>query len=218
MKSDSTPSHLYFFPLHFDDGSPLTAWNKEDEMASKTPSREKPKPSWLEGPSVKELKALRSGKALNVKPLTNKQLAKLEPTLAAAPAPTSVLSLTPRKPFGQNGLIDIYKPGRWDCSSDLVFLDPIVVHSPGVWEGSVVYGSFKAPTKKTYLLAVHFYGWDITLNLSGGFGNITAQSQSNAPAVATGQQLLNAGQTTSFSFHVTGIYLGFLSKIEVLRL
>jgi hypothetical protein len=186
-------------------------------MATKTPSREKPKPSWLSGPSVKELKTFRDGKALNVKPLTKAQLAKLEPAFAAAPAPTSVLSLSARKPFGQNGLIDIYKPGRWDCSSDLVFLDPFVVSSPGVWTGSVVYGSFKAPRKKTYLLAVHFFGWDVTLNLSGGFGNITAQSQRNAPAVATGQQLLNAGQTTSFQFHVTG-NLGFLSKIEVLRL
>jgi len=196
----------------------LTAWKKEDEMATKTPSREKPKPSWLEGPSVKELKALRNGKALNVKPLTKTQIAKLEPAFAGASAPTSVLSLTPRKPFGQNGLIDVYRPGRWDCSFDLVYLDPIVVHSPGVWDGSVVYGSFTAPTKKTYLLAVHFFGWDITLNLSGGFGSITAQSQSNAPAVATGQALLNAGQKTAFQFTVTGIYLGFLSKIEVLRL
>jgi len=187
-------------------------------VATRTPSREKPKPSWLEGPSVKELTALRNGKGLNVKPLTKTQLSKLEPAFAAAHAPTSVLSLTPRKPFGQNGLIDVYRPGRWDCTSDLVFLDPIVVHSPGVWDGSVVYGSFKAPTKKTYLLAVHFFGWDITLNLSGGFGTITAHSQSNTAAVATGQQLLNAGQTTSFQFNVTGNYLGFLSKVEVLRL
>jgi hypothetical protein len=189
-------------------------------MATRTTasSRAKPKPSWLAGPSDKQLQALRDGKALNVKPVTKAQLAKLDSTFAAASSATTVLSLTARKPFGQNGLIDVYQPGRWDCSSDLVFLDPFVVSSPGVWTGSVVYGSFKAPVKKTYLLAVHFYGWDTTVNLSGGFGQTTAHSQQNAPAVAGGQQQLNAGQQTSFQFHVTGSSLCFLSKIEVLRL
>jgi hypothetical protein len=188
-------------------------------MATKPALDQPPKPRWLAPPSVTELNSLRESKALDVKPLTKAQLAKLEPAFAAAaPAPVSVMSLSARKPFGRNGFIDVYKPGRWDCSSGLVFLDPVVASSPGVWTGSVVYGSFKAPAKKTYLLAVHFYGWDITLHLHGPFGDTTAHSQSNTPTIASAQRQLNQGQTMNFQFNVTGNYLGFLSKIEVLRL
>jgi hypothetical protein len=167
---------------------------------------------------VKQLSSQRAVESLVVKPLTRAKLAKLDPAFAASPSPTVVLSLSARKPFGRTGLIDVYKPGRWDCSSDLLFLDPIVVSAPGVWTGSVVYGTFTAPTKKTYLLVVHFYGADITLHMDGPFGTITAHSQNNSAAAATAQQRLNQGETMSFQFNFTGIYLGFLSKIEVLRL
>jgi hypothetical protein len=36
--------------------------------------------------------------------------------------------------------------------------------------------------------------------------------------VATGQYQLTQGQQTWFQFNCTGIYLGFLTKVEMLRL
>lgn len=185
-------------------------------MASDSPPDVRP--ARLAEPTLRQLASQRLVDMPEAKSLSRAQLKKLEPAFAAAPSPTVVMSLSARKPFGQRGSIDVYRPGRWDCSSDQVFLDPIVVHSPGVWDGSVVYGSFKAPTTKAYLLAVHFYGADLTVHLSGPFGDTTAHSFQNQPAVATGQYQLTQGQQTWFQFSCTGIYLGFLTKIEMLRL
>jgi hypothetical protein len=185
-------------------------------MATDTPPASRP--ARLGAPTLKQLASQRLVDAPYVKALTRAQLAKVEPAFAAAPSPTVVMALSARKPFGQRGYIDVYKPGRWDCESDQVFLDPIVVSSPGVWTGSVVYGNFTAPTTKSYLLAVHFYGWDITLKLSGPFGDVTAHSLQNQAAVATAQYQLSQGQKTWFQFNCVGIYLGFLTKIEMLRL
>ena len=185
-------------------------------MATDTPPASRP--ARLGAPTLKQLASQRLVDTPYVKALSRAQLAKAEPAFAAAPPPTVVMTLSARKPFGQRGYIDVYKPGRWDCESDQVFLDPIVVSSPGVWTGSVVYGNFTAPTTKNYLLAVHFYGADITLKLSGPFGDVTAHSVQNQAAVATARYQLSQGQKTWFQFNCVGIYLGFLTKIEMLRL
>jgi hypothetical protein len=176
------------------------------------------RPARIAAPTLRQLASQRLVETPDVKALTRSQTAKLEPAFAAAPAPVVAMTLSARKPFGSRGYIDVYKPGRWDCESDQIFLDPIVVSSPGVWTGSVVYGNFKAPATKKYLLAVHFYGADITLKLNGPFGDVTAHSFQNQPAVATAQYQLNQGQKTWFQFSCQGIYLGFLTKIEMLRL
>ena len=168
-------------------------------MASDSPPDVRP--ARLAEPTLRQLASQRLVDMPEAKSLSRAQLKKLEPAFAAAPSPTVVMSLSARKPFGQRGSIDVYRPGRWDCSSDLVFLDPIVVHSPGVWDGSVVYGSFKAPTTKAYLLAVHFYGADLTVHLSGPFGDTIAHSFQNQPAVATGQYQLTQGTQTWFQFN-----------------
>jgi hypothetical protein len=185
-------------------------------MATDTPPASRP--ARLGDPTLRQLASQRLVETPYVKALTRAQLAKAEPLLAAAPSPTVVMTLSARKPFGQRGSIDVYKPGRWDCESDQVFLDPLVVSSPGVWTGSVVYGKFTAPTTKKYLLVVHFYGADITLKLSGPFGDVTAHSFQNQATVATAQYQLSQGQKTWFQFNCVGFYLGFLTKIEMLRL
>lgn len=176
------------------------------------------RPARLSNPTLRQLASQRVVETPRVKALTRARLARFEPALVAAPAPAVVMTLSARKPFGPRGYIDVYKPGRWDCESDQIFLDPIVVSSPGVWTGSVVYGSFTAPVTKKYLLAVHFYGADITLKLQGPFGDVTAHSVQNQPAVATAQYQLTKGQKTWFQFNCVGIYLGFLKKVEMLRL
>lgn len=185
-------------------------------MATNTPPASRP--GRLAAPTLRQLASQRLVDAPYTRALSRAQLAKATPALAAATAPTAAMTLSARKPFGQRGYIDIYKPGRWDCETNLIFLDPIVVSSPGVWDGSVVYGNFTAPATSQYLLAVHFYGWDITLKLSGAFGDVTAHSFQNQAAAATAQIQLNKGQKTWFQFNCVGIYLGFLSKIEMLRL
>jgi hypothetical protein len=54
--------------------------------------------------------------------------------------------------------------------------------------------------------------------LNGPFGDVTAHSFQNQAAVATAQYQLSQGQKTWFQLNCVGIYLGFLTKIEMLRL
>jgi hypothetical protein len=68
------------------------------------------------------------------------KLAKRSINALAAPS----MELSVRHPYDPAGLIDVYKPGRWDCTSNLLFMDTIVVTgpSPGEWDGTVAYGTF----------------------------------------------------------------------------
>src|SRR5262245_5649628 len=88
----------------------------------------------------------------------------------------AAMTLTARHPHDPAGLMDVYHPGRWDCSSNLVFMDVIrqVGPSVGEWDGSVVYAQFKAPSNGTYLVVGNFSGYQITLNLNGPWGKTTA--------------------------------------------
>ena len=82
-----------------------------------------------------QLKEQERVKAPNAKTLTHRGLsaliadrlpgiAKLDVTLPADP----VMQLTAQHPFDSKGLLDVYEPGRWDCSSDTIFMSPIDVH------------------------------------------------------------------------------------------
>jgi len=77
---------------------------------------------------------------------------------------------------------------------------------------------FTAPSTGTYVLAVHFFGWQIQMRLNGPGGSTTAAGSSNTPtAVAS---LLNAtgGTGIGSSISCTGIYLGFVQSIQVYQL
>ena len=131
--------------------------------------------------------------------------------------PVVVLELSARHPWDDAGLIDGYEVGRWDTSTDTIYMKPIVQTgpSPGEWEGTVLYGQFTAPTAGTYQIVATFYGWQITMRLSNPGPPALATSIENAPTTVSTQVTLAAGQHTWFNLNCTGLYLGFLQKIQI---
>src|SRR5262249_19109335 len=99
------------------------------------------------------------------------------------------MSLTARNPFEAAGFMDAYKPGRWDCESNLVFMDVIrqIGPNPGEWDGTVVYARFTTASHGTYLVVGNFSGYQVTMNMHGPWGNNTAYcatTSDHAQAVA----------------------------------
>jgi hypothetical protein len=173
-----------------------------------------------------QLKEQERVKAPNAKTLTHRGLsaliadrlpgiAKLDVTLPADP----VMQLTAQHPFDSKGLLDVYEPGRWDCSSDTIFMSPIVSTGPSVgqWEGSVVYGNFKPLTAGTFVVVGNFTGFSIAMGLSGPWGRTTELSSNNIPAAVLAQWT-GGPAGVSFSLSCTGLYLGFLQSVQVFRL
>lgn len=87
-----------------------------------------------------------------------------------------VLDLTARHPYEAAGLVDFYEPGRWDCTSDTVFMSTIQTSPPGAlgpnWTGTVGYGNFTAPADNLYIVVVHFSGFSTSqsMRLTGPWG------------------------------------------------
>jgi hypothetical protein len=82
------------------------------------------------------------------------------------------MDLTARRPYDEvAGLMDFYEPGRWDSKYNTVMMSGIKIGpTPGQWDGTVGYIQFKAPKAGTYLIVVHFTGYQITMKLSGPWG------------------------------------------------
>lgn len=148
------------------------------------------------------------------------QLAKLITPLTDKPvkAPkTPLMELSCRRPFDETfGNIDVYRPGRWDTTSDLIYMSSIIQTgpSPGEWDGSVVYGSFKAPTAGTYLVVGNFSGYDCTMRLNGPWGTTTAYTAETSDSGAV-LALWTGDGSLWFTMSCTGGYIGYLESIQV---
>jgi hypothetical protein len=133
---------------------------------------------------------------------------------------TPVMELTARHPHDPAGLMDFYRPGRWDCTANLVFMNVIITGpNPGEWEGTVGYARFQAPTAGTYLVVANFAGLDITMKLHGPWGTTTAFSPTPADSAAvTAMWTGTAGQNLFFTVNCTGPIIGYLESIQVFDL
>lgn len=138
---------------------------------------------------------------------------------------TPVMELTARRPYdATHGLVDVYQPGRWDCTSDLIFMDSIVTGAtPGEWEGSAAYVQFKAPAKSTYLVAGHFTGYECTMWMHGPWGSnsaYTAVTTDTGAVVALWDA--HAGDALSFTMNCTSPEnlpsIGYIKSIEIYKL
>jgi len=134
------------------------------------------------------------------------------------PVPAAVMELTARTPWVAHGNVDVYRPGRWDTSSNLIFMDTIrqVGPSVGEWDGSVAYVEFKPPSAGTYLIVVHFTGYQTTAYLNGPWGQNTAYTAAVTDSgVVLG--LWTAGQG-EFTLHFTvpnnEYGLGYIESIQ----
>jgi hypothetical protein len=84
-----------------------------------------------------------------------------------------LMELTARQPYdAARGNIDVYQPGRWDTTYDLIFMDTIrqVGPDPGEWDGSASYIMFKPPSSGSYLIVGNFTGYQTTAHPFGPWG------------------------------------------------
>lgn len=142
------------------------------------------------------------------------EVARRRVTVGEAPA----MELTARHPFDGAGFMDVYRPGRWDCEANLVFMSVIVStgESPGMWDGTVVYARFQAPAAGTYLVVGNFSGYQVTMNLNGPWGKNTAYCATTSDHVAASALWTGAaGETLFFTMNCTGPILGYLESVQV---
>ncbi len=66
-----------------------------------------------------------------------------------------------------------------------------------------------------YVMLIHFFGYQITLNSNGPAGTTTAFRSSNTSTAVAMLFTGSGGTATGFSFACTGIYLGFVQSIQV---
>jgi hypothetical protein len=171
--------------------------------------------------SAATLQERRAAKSPVVKATDRAKLIDLAGRLSGGPVnlpDTAAMTLTARHPFDPAGYMDVYHPGRWDCESNLVFMDVIrqVGQSAGEWDGSVVYARFTAPSAGSYLVVGNFSGYQITMNLSGPWGKTTAYCATTSDhAQATALWSGTAGGTLSFTINMTGPYLGYLESVQL---
>jgi hypothetical protein len=87
--------------------------------------------------------------------------------------------LSARTPWIDCAYVDVYRPGRWDTTSDTVFFEGITTgSSPGQWDGSVAYVEFTPPSTGKYLILTHFSGYKTQCDVNGPWG--TASATTNA--------------------------------------
>jgi hypothetical protein len=161
--------------------------------------------------------------APTVKRLSQAQLVEAASGLAKKPfkeAPKALMELTARSPFdATHGNIDVYAPGRWDTSWNLIFMDAIrqVGPSVGEWEGSAAYIYFKPPSSGTFLIVGHFTGYQTTMHLNGPWGENTAYTAKTSDSGAV-TALRDASAEFEFTMHCTvpdnGYGIGYIESVQ----
>jgi hypothetical protein len=130
-----------------------------------------------------------------------------------------LMQLSARHPYDPLGYVEMYEPGRWDTSTDTVFMTPITHgNSVSEWTGTAAYIYFTPPTNGTYILVAEFYGYQVVMTLNAAGGTTTASSHGNSPAAVTALFSGNAGVQNWFNLACTGLYLGYLRTIRVYQL
>jgi hypothetical protein len=127
---------------------------------------------------------------------------------------TAALTLSARHPFDPAGLVDFYRPGRWDATSDMVYMTSDFAGDP-----SAGYAQFTAPATGSYLIAVRFLGYQTTLRVNGPWGTASAYAATTSDhPVVTALWDGAAAATLYFTFSLTGGSTGYLVSIEVRQL
>jgi hypothetical protein len=173
--------------------------------------------------SLKHFEKLRKpGKTPKVKRITAANLTRHVSKLTAKEtfSVDLMLELTARHPYDAAGLMDFYKPGRWDCTSDLVFMDVIVTGpEPGEWDGTVGYVQFTAPSADLYVVVTNFSGYQITMSQYGPWGVDSAYNATNATSASVLSLWSGAaGEGLFFNVSCTGPIIGYLESIQIFRI
>jgi hypothetical protein len=157
--------------------------------------------------------------------LSPARLTDLAAELAKKPVvflPQALMELTPRYPYdAKHGNVDVYMPGRWDTTSNLIFMDAIVqLGGPGEWEGSVAYIEFKPASTGTFLIVGNFTGYQTTFHLHGPWGDNTAYTALTSDSGVV--MALWAGGELEFTLNCTvpnnEYGIGYIESIQVFQL
>jgi hypothetical protein len=141
-----------------------------------------------------------------------------------SPAPKALMELSARHPYDATyGNIDVFEPGRWDTTSNLIFMDSVRTVGPlvGEWEGSAAYLYFNPPAEGTYLIVGHFTGYQCTMYLGGPWGQnsaYTAETSDSGAVVAlyTGSQHFEFGMGCEAPDN--GSTMGYIESVQVFQL
>lgn len=124
------------------------------------------------------------------------------------------MELSARHPYDAAGLMDFYQPGRWDTSTDLVYMT-----SDFDGNAAAGYVQYTAPTGGDHLVAVSFTGYQTTLRVWGPWGMVSAYSDTTSSnAVATALWNGAAGASLYFNFSFTGGIIGYLRSVRIHQL
>ena len=179
-----------------------------------TPNPEETRGAALELGDLKEREVVAPPKAdpLSAKDLASVASAQLNRRVELQS--DAALTLSARHPFDDAGLMDFFRPGRWDTTIDLVFMT-----SDFGGEPSAGYAQFTASDTGSYLVAVRISGHQTTLKVGGPWGTVSAFSATTSDhPVATALWDGKEGDTLFFSFSFTGGIIGYIESIEVRQL
>ncbi|QAY72706.1 hypothetical protein ET445_04450 [Agromyces protaetiae] len=123
-----------------------------------------------------------------------------------------IVALSARRPWDPAARLDVFQPGRWDTTYDLVFLASDYAEN----SRSIGYVDFVAPADGVYLVALRFSGHQTSMRLTGPWGlastsSATTSDHPTVTAVWTG----SLGSTLHFSFSLTGGIMGYLEEIAI---
>lgn len=135
-----------------------------------------------------------------------------------------VMELTARQPYNATfGNIDVFQPGRWDTTYNLIFMDTIrqIGPSPGEWDGSASYIEFKPASAGTYLCVGNFTGYQTTAHLYGPWGETTAYTAQTSDSGVVAE-LYTTGQPFQFNLNFTvpnnDYGIGYIDSVQVFSL
>jgi hypothetical protein len=147
-----------------------------------------------------------------IRSLTEAELAEVvwKATQRNIEAANPVTELSARRPYDAPHRIDVFMPGRWDTEGNYISMRTIDPNTR-------VFGTFKAPSSGDYLFVVKFTGFDITMKLSGPWGQNTGHTvELGDPGVVIG--LSSASTDVSFFLMCDGQGTGVLQSIRISQL
>ena len=135
---------------------------------------------------------------------------------------TKLMELTARQPYDATyGNIDVFEPGRWDTTYNLIYMDTIVTgSSAGQWTGSASYIEFKPPADGSYLIVGNFSGYQTTGHLYGPWGEATAYCAATSDSAAV---IATYASSQPFQFNLNFTQnnqygIGYIDSIQVFAL
>ena len=149
------------------------------------------------------------GESLSIDELTRLASDELGDGVSVRDAPAMLLSA--RRPHDDGGFLDMFKPTRWDSTSDLIYMSADYDNN-----FSRGYVRFTTAGGGQFLVSIRLSGHQTTLRVSGPWGLVSAFSATTSDhPTATALWTGAAGASLDFSFSFSGGIIGYIEQIAV---